>query len=48
MLDNTVLIYIDDIIVVTKDVESHKRALRAILKRLKENSLYVNPEKSEF
>jgi RNase H-like domain found in reverse transcriptase/Reverse transcriptase (RNA-dependent DNA polymerase) len=48
MLDNTVLIYINDIMVFTKDVESHKRALGEILKRLKKNSLYVNPEKSEF
>jgi Reverse transcriptase (RNA-dependent DNA polymerase) len=48
MLDNTVLIYIDDIMVFTKDVESHKRALREIFKRLRKNSLYFNPEKSEF
>ena len=38
----------DDIIIASKDVQSHEKHVRACLKRLKENGLTVNKKKCEF
>jgi len=40
-----VAVFIDDIIVGTEDKEGHDELVVEIVKRLKENNLYVKPEK---
>jgi len=40
--------YQDDIIVIGRSLEEHKRNLREVFRRLKEASLRLNPEKCQF
>jgi hypothetical protein len=45
----TVVVYIDDILVFTNgNREQHRKVVREVLKRLKENDLYLKPEKCSF
>ena len=34
ILDDVVIVYLDDILIYSKDVESHERALHAVFERL--------------
>jgi RNase H-like domain found in reverse transcriptase/Reverse transcriptase (RNA-dependent DNA polymerase) len=43
-----VLIYMDDIIVFTKTIDEHRKVTRKVLKILRENNLFLKPEKCEF
>ena len=45
---NFVRCYIDDILVFSKTAEEHARHLEAVLRKLRDNELYANGEKSEF
>ena len=45
MLDTSVIVYLDDILVFSPDVESHKRALHAVFTRLAQHKLFLRPEK---
>ena len=47
-MDDFVIIYIDDILVFSKTAEEHARHLEVVLKKLRDNKLYANGEKSEF
>lgn len=47
-LEPYVFVYLDDIIIVTKDFETHLRVLREVLKRLSKANLTLNWEKSKF
>ena len=47
-IDEFLVVYIDDLLVFSKDEESHYRHLEIVLKRLKEHELYVSPKKCEF
>ena len=47
MLNHTVFVYIDDILIVSKSLEVHRVHVRQVLQRL-ENRLYVKAEKCEF
>ena len=47
-LDECVVIYIDDILIYSRSELEHAQDLRKVLKKLRENKLYVNGEKSEF
>ena len=47
-MDDFVIVYIDDILVYSKTAEEHARHLEVVLKRLRDNKLYANGEKSEF
>ena len=40
-----VVVFIDNVIVETEDEEGHNKLVAEIVKRLKENDLYVKPEK---
>ena len=43
-----VLVYLDDILVVSTDRQSHAAHLRLVLERLKENGLLLNSSKCQF
>jgi clan AA aspartic protease (TIGR02281 family) len=47
-MDDFVIVYIDDILVFSKTAEEHARHLEAVLKKLRNNRLYANGEKSVF
>ena len=40
-----VVVYIDDILIFMKTEEEHNRIIKEVLKRLKENDLFLKPEK---
>src|ERR1700677_491423 len=43
-----VIVYMDNILVFTKDLEEHRRIVSEVLKRLKENDLFLKPQKCFF
>ena len=47
-LDKWVLVFLDDIIVYSQTLEEHEQHLRLVLKRLRDQRLYVKLSKSEF
>ena len=48
MLNNFVFIYLDDILIFSRNLEEHVTHVRSVLRRLLDNSLYVKAEKCEF
>ena len=48
MLDVHVIIYLDDILVYSDDPKEHKKHVREVLRRLRQNGLYCKPEKCHF
>jgi len=48
LVGNDVLIYLDDLLVVSKDVAEHEVKLRKIFSRLSEAGLTINPQKCRF
>jgi hypothetical protein len=46
--DDFVVIYIDDILVYSDNPDEHKKHVRAVLQRLRDNDLHAHPDKSEF
>ena len=47
-LNRFVFVYLDDILIFSKNQEEHKNHVRQVLQRLLENKLYVKTEKCEF
>uniref|UniRef100_A0A8C6LTX7 ribonuclease H n=1 Tax=Nothobranchius furzeri TaxID=105023 RepID=A0A8C6LTX7_NOTFU len=47
-LNRFVTVYLDDILIFSKDLKQHTQHVRAVLQRLLENRLYVKAEKCEF
>jgi hypothetical protein len=47
-LDKFVVVFIDDILVFSKNKEEHTRHLRLVLKKLREHKLYAKRSKCEF
>jgi len=43
-----VIVFIDDILIFMEDEEHHDEIVEEVLKRLKENDLFLKPEKCEF
>ena len=48
IVEGHVQVYIDDILVYTSTKEEHRTLVRQVLQLLKENHLYLKPEKCEF
>jgi len=46
--EGIVVVYLDDILIFTKMEEEHVQAVRWVLQVLKENKLFLRPEKCEF
>ena len=47
-LEKFVILYLDDILIFSDDLETHHNHVRQVLKRLLENNLYAKLEKCEF
>jgi hypothetical protein len=47
-LDKFVMVFINDVLVYSKDEEEHKEHLRLVLYKLQDNRLYVKLTKCEF
>ena len=47
-LDHFVVIYLDDILVFSSNIEEHTRHVRLVLSKLREHGLYAKSEKCEF
>jgi len=48
ILEGMVVVYLDDILIFTKDLEEHHRITHWVLGSLAEHQLYLRPEKCEF
>jgi len=46
--EGVVVVYLDDILIFTKDLDEHRRVTHRVLERLAEHQLYLRPEKCEF
>jgi hypothetical protein len=46
--EGVVVVYLDDILIFTKDLDKHRRITQRVLGRLAEHELYLRPEKCEF
>jgi len=45
VVEEKVVVFIDDVIIVTEIEEGHDEIVEEVLKRLEENDLFVKPEK---
>ena len=48
LLDNCVIVYLDDILIFSEDLDSHRRQVKEVLRRLRQHGLYARPDKCEF
>jgi len=48
MLDVCIVVYLDDILIYSEDIESHQQHVREVLCRLRLHGLFAKPEKCEF
>ena len=48
LLDGCVVIYLDDILIYSQDLESHQEDVREVLRHLRKHNLFTKPEKCEF
>jgi len=48
IVEDIVVVYLDDILIFTKTKEEHAQAVQQVLQVLKENKLFLCPEKCEF
>ena len=42
------MVYLDDILIFTETLEQHREVTRRVLKLLKENQLFLKPDKCKF
>ena len=48
IVEGVVVVYLDDILIFTETLEQHREITRRVLKLLKENQLFLKPDKCEF
>jgi len=48
IVEGIVVVYLDDILIFTKTAEEHAQVVQRVLQVLKENKLFLRPEKCEF
>jgi len=48
IVEGIMVVYLDDILIFTKTEEEHAQAVRRVLQVLKENKLFLCPEKCKF
>ena len=48
MVDVCVIIYLDDILVHSDNIDQHRTHVREVLRRLRENGLYAGAQKCSF
>jgi len=48
LLDIYVIVYLDDILIYSKNLKEHKKQVQEVLRWLKANGLYMSPSKYEF
>ncbi|KIN98938.1 hypothetical protein M404DRAFT_30906 [Pisolithus tinctorius Marx 270] len=48
MLDVCVVVYLDDILIYSQDMESHREHVKEVLRCLRKHGLYAKPEKCKF
>ena len=48
ILEGSVMVYLDDILIFTQDKKENRRITKEVLKRLQENDLFAKPEKCFF
>ena len=48
MLDVCVIVYLDDILIYSEDMESHQKHVQEVLCQLQLHKLFAKPEKCEF
>ena len=48
MQEGWIVIYMDDILIFSADLEEHRKRTRRVVERLKEHDLYLKPEKCYF
>ena len=48
MLDVTIIVYLDDILIYSDNLEDHKKHVCEVLRRLRKHSLYAKPKKCKF
>jgi hypothetical protein len=46
--EGVVCVYLDDILIFTKDLDEHRKVVRKVLDQLREHKLFLRPEKCEF
>jgi hypothetical protein len=47
-LDDFAVVYLDDILIFSRSLDEHKRHVRLVLERLRDNGLFAKPEKCSF
>lgn len=48
LLDVYVVVYLDDILIYSKNREDHKKHVKEVLKRIQDNNLFLKPSKCFF
>jgi hypothetical protein len=48
MLDVCVVVYLDDILIYSSDMSTHRKQVKEVLRRLRQHGLYAKPEKCSF
>ena len=48
LLDISVIVYLDDVLIFSDNEEIHKEHIKEVFRRLRQNGLFVNPNKCEF
>ena len=48
LLNVCVVVYLDDILIYSDNLENHKNHIKEVLRRLRDNGLYASPTKCAF